>query len=88
MITAQNILRHELTGLDAAVSDSANPQIAGMSGRVAYETQSTLVLETKRGKKTVPKDVCTLTFAVGGRDVRVRGDRILRRPADRLVTRQ
>jgi len=85
MITEDNILRHELVGLRATVSGSANAQLVGTSGLVIDETKSTLVLETQSGTKTVPKRGNTWTFAVSGRAMAVDGGRIARRPAERLV---
>ncbi len=85
MITTDNISRHELVGLPAVISASANAQLVGMSGVVIDETRSTLVLETQSGVKRIPKDASTWTFRVAGRDIRVEGGRILRRPAERLV---
>jgi len=85
MITEGNILRHELVGLRATVSGSANARLVGTSGRVIDETKSTLVLETRSGTKTVPKRGNEWAFAVSGLDIRVDGGRIARRPAERLM---
>ncbi len=85
MITEGNILRHELVGLQAAVLDSSNAQLVGTSGLIVDETRSTLVLRTQSGVKTVPKDINTWAFEVSGRQIRVEGGRIARRPAERLV---
>jgi len=86
MITAQNILMHELIGLHGAVSDSAHPGLIGVSGRVTYETKSMLVLDTESGPKSVPKGVCSWTFEVGGAAVNLDGNRLVRRHAERLRT--
>ena len=55
MITSQNILRHELIGLDVLVSGAANPLHRGLSGHIIDETKNLLVLETSRGVKRIPK---------------------------------
>jgi ribonuclease P protein subunit POP4 len=55
MISFQNVLRHELIGLDVLVSGATNPLHRGLSGRIIDETKNLLVLETSNGVKRVPK---------------------------------
>jgi ribonuclease P protein subunit POP4 len=55
MITPQNVLRHELIGLDVLVSGAANPLHRGLSGHVIDETKNLLMLETSQGVKRIPK---------------------------------
>jgi ribonuclease P protein subunit POP4 len=55
MIAFQNILRHELIGLDVLVSGATNPLHRGLSGRIIDETKNLLVLETSNGVKRIPK---------------------------------
>jgi len=55
MISPQNVLRHELIGLDVLVSGAANPTHRGISGRIIDETKNLLVIETSRGLKRIPK---------------------------------
>ena len=55
MISPQNVMRHELIGLDVLVSGAANPTQRGISGRIIDETKNLLVIETSVGIKRVPK---------------------------------
>jgi len=55
MISSQNVLRHELIGLDILVSGAANPAQNGISGRVIDETKNLLVIETPSGVRRIPK---------------------------------
>ncbi len=55
MISPQNILRHELIGLDVAVVEASNPALSGLSGQVIDETRNTLVIRCDRGDKRVQK---------------------------------
>ena len=55
MISSQNVLRHELIGLDILVSGAANPNHRGISGTIIDETKNLLVIETSRGVKRIPK---------------------------------
>ncbi|MFA5346814.1 MAG: ribonuclease P protein subunit [Methanoregula sp.] len=55
MITPQNVLRHEMIGLDVLVSGAANPLHRGLSGHIIDETKNLLVIETSQGVKRIPK---------------------------------
>ncbi|MDD3134975.1 MAG: ribonuclease P protein subunit [Methanoregula sp.] len=55
MITSQNIIRHELIGLDVLVSGAANPLHRGLSGRIIDETKHMIAIQTVQGIKQVPK---------------------------------
>jgi len=55
MISSQNVLRHELIGLDVLVSGAANPSHKGLSGRIIDETKNQLVIDTPRGVRRIPK---------------------------------
>jgi RNase P/RNase MRP subunit p29 len=72
----------ELIGSRVTVLESSGKGLAGCEGVVADETKHTLVLDTARGKKTVPKVGCTFEFQ-GHSGVRVKGEWIAFRPADR-----
>ncbi len=55
MITPQNVLRHELIGLDVLVSGATNPLHRGLSGCIIDETKNLLIIETQKGIKRIPK---------------------------------
>lgn len=83
-ITAKNLIGHELIGLEVKVTESFDSTKKGMQGIVLEETQNTLVLETKNGKKIVPKKECDFEFVLGEEKVMVKGKEILKRPEDRV----
>ena len=89
MVTPKDLVRHELTGLDAKVLDSTNPYQIGLSGRVVDETRQTLSLETEKGVKSLAKDQCVFLFYIpGGQKVRVEGRLLVSRPEDRVKKKQ
>jgi ribonuclease P protein subunit POP4 len=87
-ITPQNILRHELVGLDVKVSRAKNQSMRGLKGKIVDETRNMLTL-TDRGKKLmIPKDVVTFRFKLkDGTVVDVDGVRLVARPENRLKTK-
>ena len=86
MITPQNILRHELIGLDVEILESSNPSLVGIRGRVVDETRNTLIIERyDNGKEVIiPKDIAVFKFKLESKSVRVLGRFLIGRSEDRL----
>jgi ribonuclease P protein subunit POP4 len=85
MITPENLVRHELTGLAVKVVESANPSSVGIEGRVVDESRNTLTIETARGNRNLIKDQCVFSFLLPtGERVRVDGRLLVARPEDRI----
>ena len=78
-----NLRKHELIGLPVLVSASTDPTLVGLRGVVTDETRNTLLVETAKGEKRVPKHGTAFTFEVQG-GARVAGDDLLFRPEDRI----
>ena len=55
MITAENITRHELIGLETSIVESNNSQAIGLHGKIIDETKSMFTIETSTGVKHMPK---------------------------------
>jgi ribonuclease P protein subunit POP4 len=83
MITKNNIVKHELIGLDMRVVSSSS-NLTGLSGRVVDETKNLLVVATPKGEKKVPKQYSVFEFQLPEGRVTVEGDRLLFRPEDRI----
>ena len=84
MITQENILIHELIGLEATVMKSNNEQIVGISGKVVDETKSMLFLSTKNGVKKIPKEITEWKFSFDNNESSVNGNLLAKRPHERL----
>ncbi len=84
MITAENITSHELIGLETTIIKSSNPQFVGLNGRVVDETKSMLKIDTKNGRKMLPKGINEWEFSVRGDKIIVQGQKIAKRPFDRI----
>jgi len=85
MITAENLVRHELIGLKAEVVSSANKSQAGAKGIVTGETRQTLTIETGNGERSFAKDQCVFRFTLpSGEKVKVDGKILVSRPEDRI----
>jgi ribonuclease P protein subunit POP4 len=86
MITPQNIIRHELVGLQVKVAHSSHQKLIGMEGRVVNETKNTITLEDGAGnEKTIPKGSATFHFKLpNGSIVEINGKIIISRPENRI----
>jgi len=84
-ITPQNLVRHELIGLDVEIKESTNPSQVGLKGKVTWETYSTIQIETAKGEKIIPKDITIFIFTLpNGTKVQVDGKVLIGRPEDRI----
>ena len=84
MITPENIVNHELIGLDTIIIASTNSQIVGLSGKIVDETKSMFVLETSNGMKSIPKSISQWGFELEGKKITLSGTSLLRRSYERV----
>jgi ribonuclease P protein subunit POP4 len=86
MITPQNVIRHELVGLQVKVAHSSHRESIGIEGRVVNETKNTITLEDGAGnEKTIPKGSATFLFKLpDGSIVEINGKIIVSRPENRI----
>lgn len=87
MITRDNITMHELIGMNTEISNSSNPQVIGLNGKIVDETKSMITLSTAKGMKSIPKSNNEWKFTVEGKEIIVNGSRIAKRSSDRLGAR-
>ena len=48
----------DLIGQEISITNSKNIEIVGIMGKVIMETKNMIILDTKDGEKTIPKDIC------------------------------
>ena len=84
MITKDNILQHEFIGLETRISQSSNEKLVGLNGTIVNETKSMFELETKEGIKLIPKSINTWNFNVNNEETSIDGNKIQKRPFDRV----
>ncbi|MCD6590423.1 MAG: ribonuclease P protein component 1 [Candidatus Aenigmarchaeota archaeon] len=85
MITPENIVRHELIGLEAKIIDSRNKKNIGISGKVIDETRNTLVIEKPNGRIVkLIKEENIFLFKIDKLWVKVEGKLLVARPEDRI----
>ena len=83
-VTADNITRHELIGLDARISGVTNKSQKRIKGIIIDETRNTLTLNQKGVDKIIAKGDASFIFNLGGTLVEVEGKNLIGRPEDRV----
>jgi ribonuclease P protein subunit POP4 len=85
MISVQNVLSHELIGLDVLVVAAGNPTHIGVNGTIVDETKNMLAIRTVRGFKQVPKRYSIFRIHLPeGRIVEIDGSVISLAPEKRI----
>jgi ribonuclease P protein subunit POP4 len=85
MISCQNVIRHELIGLDVLVAGAANPFHKGVCGHIIDETRNLVAIQTRAGIKKIPKSGSI--FRLGLPDntlVEIHGSALILAPEKRL----
>ncbi|MEM2897149.1 MAG: ribonuclease P protein component 1 [Candidatus Bathyarchaeia archaeon] len=87
-ITPQNLVRHELIGLEARIKSGNNKQLVGIKGKIMDETKNTIILLKDGKPKRIPKNVVVLEVKLpDGSIVEIDGKVLVSRPEDRLKSR-
>lgn len=76
-----DFLAGELIGLRARVEKSSGKDFQGLEGKIVDETRNTLVFQTPKGRKSIPKKDCVFFFPDSG--VNADGVLLVARPEDR-----
>jgi ribonuclease P protein subunit POP4 len=84
MITPRNISRHEMIGLEVEISESRDPTLKNLKGRIIDETKNTFTIQVNEKKKKIPKGICKFRFRLKDANVEVSGHGIIGRPQERI----
>jgi ribonuclease P protein subunit POP4 len=83
-VTADNLTRHELIGLNAKISGASNKSQNRIKGLITAETRNTLIISNRKKDKTVAKGEASFIFNLGVTSVEVEGKTLIGRPEDRV----
>ena len=84
MITSDNIVSHELIGLQVQLVESNHKQIVGLNGKIVDETKFMFTLNTKNGIKRLAKSASKWKFELDGKEIELDGAKLTRRPYERM----
>ncbi|MCZ7397472.1 MAG: ribonuclease P protein component 1 [Candidatus Methanoperedens sp.] len=94
-LTPQNIMHHELIGLDTEIVDSTNSSLIGIEGRIVDETKNLMIVESDDKERNIPKSCSSFIFTIpsfnGKRylplKIKVDGKLLLSQPENRIQTK-
>lgn len=94
-LTPQNIIHHELIGLDTKVVDSTNRSLIGIEGRIVNETKNIITIQTDAQEKKIPKSCSSFIFTIPSVEgkrylpltIKVNGRLLLLQPENRIQTK-
>jgi ribonuclease P protein subunit POP4 len=55
MTSPENVLVHEIIGLDVKIVESTDPTLQGITGTVVFETKNTISIRTNSSVKQIAK---------------------------------
>lgn len=85
MISAENILAHELIGLDVEITKKDNLIPSKLYGKIVFETKNMILLKTVFGIKGIPKAIIKKARIILLRgDCFINGSSLIERPEDRV----
>jgi ribonuclease P protein subunit POP4 len=87
MISAENLITHELIGLKTEVQESSNSQIIGVNGQIVDETKHMFLLLTNNGYKMLSKKHSKWGFFLHDQKISVSGSLLGKRAYERLVSK-
>ena len=72
----------DLIGQEVTISDSKNNEIIGINGEIIMETKNMIIMDTKNGKRSIPKNVCQ--FSNNDGIIQTDSTKLNKRPHERL----
>ena len=74
--------KFDLIGQNVTISESKNKEIVGINGKIIMETKNMIVIDTKNGKRNIPKNICQLSN--NGEVIETDSTKLNKRPHERL----
>jgi RNase P/RNase MRP subunit p29 len=85
MINADNIIAHELVGLDVEITKKDNLVGSKLDGEIVFETKNMILLKTSFGIRGVPKAIIKKArFFLSEGGCFISGISLIGRPEDRI----
>ena len=74
--------KFDLIGQEVTIVKSKNTEIIGINGKIIMETKNMIVIDTKNGKRNIPKNICQLSNK--GEVIETDSTKLNKRPHERL----
>lgn len=85
MINAENVLAHEIIGLDARVIESSDPTITGLQGTIVFESKNMISIRSGGKIRRIAKSIAkTIEIQAQSGACFISGPTLIARPEDRI----
>ena len=85
MMSPENVLAHEIIGLDAKIVESTDPTIIGVHGLIVFETRNTILIRTNSSIKQIAKKIAKkIEVKTHSGACFISGSSMIARPEDRV----
>lgn len=84
MLLPRNIERHELIGLSIKITESKNPTLLGLEGKIIDETQNTITIQSKNSTKKIIKNQIKMRIKINQKEMIIDGNQLVGRPHERI----
>ena len=86
-LKVKDIIRYELIGLTAEVTDSKNKSNIDIKGKIIDETKHTIVIEHKGKQKRLFKNNIAFKLKINNQTTIIKGELLLGKPKERIKSR-
>lgn len=84
MMSPENVLLHEIIGLDIKIVESTDPTLNDVSGSIVFETRNTISIRTDSSVKQIAKKAATkIEIRTHSGVCFISGSSLIGRPEDR-----
>ena len=83
-LNPHNILKHELIGLEIAITSSPNKTLNGLQGKIVNETKNMITIAVGESLKKVLKAQIVFETTINNQKISIDGKKLVARPEDRL----
>lgn len=85
-VTPENVLYHEITGLELEVMDSTDSSLIGVSGRIAFESRNMICIQKNDGHKiqAAKRILGKISLKTESGACFISGSSLIGKPEDRL----
>ena len=85
MITPENILAHEVIGLNATITESTDPAFVGLKGKIVFETKNMISIRSDSKTRQIAKAAAkTIEIQAQSGACFISGSSLIARPEDRI----
>ncbi len=84
MAENKDLVKRELIGTYIEITDSKNPTLKGLKGKIINETKNIFTIKTEKGEKKLIKNQIKMLIKENNKKIEIEGSKLVGRLEDRL----